>query len=192
MRSDRTGLSDFFDENGTLIGTDGVDDGYKYIGNRQVYDEARTAGTDWGLMAGQQGVYELPSEQAMNDIFASVIGPLRGKVNDDLRREYGGVVGNDGAYYEAPAGPIATGASQYPEIDLGPAAQKAASNSAGVAVYVHSHVNFELKTDGTTMQGTNVPSSADRSMLTPNKSQQYGMMLYPRLEWDEKIGPVVS
>ena len=115
--------------------------------------------------------------------YENILRPQGQVATDHSRREHGGVVGNDGAYYEALAGPIATGASQYPEIDLGPAAQKAASNGAGVAVYVHSHVNFELKADGTTMQGTNVPSPADRSMLIPNKSQPYGMMLYPRFPW---------
>jgi RHS repeat-associated protein len=179
MRTDRTGMADFFDEVGQKVGSDGVNDGTKFIANAAVYNAALVNQTSWEMMGGVQGVYQLPSASALNAIEASCLNPASSSVGDRSRREYGGVIGSGGDFFEAAPGPIATGVSQGPEIDLAGAFGKAREAGQSIMATVHTHVNFSIKSNGAQVQGNESPSKDDRAMLGPTM-YPYGMVIWPR------------
>ncbi len=178
QRTDRTGMADFFDENGQKVGSDGVNDGAKYIANAAIYSAALGDQTSWEMMGSMQGVYQLPSAGALNAIETSCLKPALNPVGDQSRREYGGVIGSGGDFFEAAPGPIATGVSQQPEIELTGAYGKARDAGQSVVATVHTHVNFAIKGDGSQRQGNVFPSEDDRAKLGPTM-YPYGMVIWP-------------
>ena len=121
MRTDRSGMADFFDEKGTLVGNNGIDDGLKFIGNASVYQSYQKDGYSFDDMTQLGGVYQLPTSDQLTEILAAIVTPAVNPIGDASRREYGGILGDNGSFYDAPPGPVATGTSQGPEINLSPA-----------------------------------------------------------------------
>ncbi len=171
MRTDRSGMADFFDENGKLFGNNGIDDGLKFIGNASVYKSYQKEGYSFDDMTQLGGVYQLPTSDQLTEIMAAIVTPAINPIGDASRREYGGILGANGSFYDAPPGPVATGTSQGPEINLSPAFDKAAAAGTEPFIVAHSHVNFKTQSEGATMEGTWAPSPDDRKMLS---SMQYG------------------
>lgn len=112
---------------------------------------------------------------------AAIVTPAVNPIGDPSRREYGGILGANGSFYDAPPGPVATGTSQGPEINLSPAFDKAAAAGTEPFIIAHSHVNFRTKSEGATMEGTWAPSPDDRKMLS-GMQYGYGLVVLPRLD----------
>jgi RHS repeat-associated protein len=185
LRTDRTGMADFFDEDGTLVGNNGIDDGVKFIGNASVYQSYQKDGYSFDDMTQLGGLYELPTSDQLSEIMAAIMTPALNPIGDASRREYGGILGANGSFYDAPPGPVATGASQGPEINLSPAFDKAATAGTEPFIVAHSHVNFKTKNEGTQIDGTITPSTDDRKMLS-GLQYGYGLLILPRRDGPEK------
>ncbi len=185
MRTDRSGMADFFDENGKLIGNNGIDDGLKFIGNASVYQSYQKDGYSFDDMTQLPGVYQLPSASALTAMESSIIDKASSTFSTDSRREYGGVIGDDGNFYAAPKGPVATGESQGPMVNLAPAIAAAEASGSRPLSLVHSHVNFQILegvTSTSVLQGNKTPSDVDRGMLKDQKmsSLAYGLVIFPK------------
>ncbi|HRK06087.1 MAG TPA: RHS repeat-associated core domain-containing protein, partial [Chlorobiota bacterium] len=170
FRTDRGGMGDFFDEEGKHFGSDGVNDGRLFILTAKDFE-----GADPTMLEGNFGVYELPSA----DAYGKIINQIGGAAKRGEIREFGGVVDDQGNLHMSPAGPIATGISNPPQMNLTPSFEAIKEEGTKPAMTVHSHPNWEIAPGKMSMvQGSADPSGADHAVAEGRNVP--GMILYPR------------
>ncbi|HRK05978.1 MAG TPA: RHS repeat-associated core domain-containing protein [Chlorobiota bacterium] len=155
FRTDRGGMGDFFDEEGNFVKSDGVNDGMKFMAEKSVYESADPKEN----LREQPGMFLLPTKNEMSEISDNVV---RWSIGPNYNREYGGVIGESGKFYETPSGPRIDGANSSAEIDINPALSKLANSNDKLKMIVHSHPNLEVGGKGSSLFFTSSPSGRDK------------------------------
>jgi RHS repeat-associated protein len=171
---DGSGLADFFDQEGNKVGSNGVDDGKRYISDKANYESAAKGKVSFDVLVDNQVAMLVPSLETLGEIQKHVINQANNPIQND--REHGGIVGEDGAFYPSSPGPryAETGRA---EMSLSESYSAMDASGTTAALKVHSHPNFGDVFSGTTsnIQADTKASSKD----IKHAKDAPGIVLYP-------------
>ncbi len=92
---DPSGLADFIDENGNLLGSDGNTDNREYVTTLVNFNQFTSNGvTDWANLATARGTELMPSKETRKEIMDDIVKPADGTIAG-LQGEFGGVIAED-------------------------------------------------------------------------------------------------
>lgn len=182
LRLDPSGLADFYNNRGVLLGSDGVADGIKFLTSEAIIANNRGEdGIDYASVRNALGTFELPSEEVWNEILSKIERPGLSDRVDVSTREHAGVVGTDNKLYMAKPGEPMSLLSKKAHVDISEAIAACEATGAGPALSVHTHPNGDLTSSSQTGQLS--PSAEDFEISARNIMP--GLMIFPQLTGSE-------